>query len=1374
MTTEGLNRDFNPLNQPENSYRHALNGVISKELGSIISEEGNIKVTSIPFNIVGKQFIDNNRIILFLTDETNSEIGLFDGNQYKTLFSDTALNFSKDFPIDTVFDSSDNSVYFTDNSNPVRKIEVEKTYSSVDELNIFFSSATFPTLTVNTISQSGGSLKSGEYTIFIKLFIGDSVASDYIQLSEKSVFDNKIKKGAFFFSTDSLLSNNRIDITISNIDTTVFDSYELVVVRRTEGVVDSPRVFGTFQANQQTRNHLITSIENKSTKALDEIVIDPIQITKSKSIDILQNKLWLANYETHKEDIGYQKFANNIKVHLVTKDIPFANGGNDTSFDEAFRSVNRSFTIASKNKTYKSGDVYAFYISFVLKSGKETVKYFISGQPVTENDASITNTNILTNAPGAKQFHFDPGKNSTTGMGYWENQDEFYPDGEDWKIFDVDTSGNPVEIGTLEGQKVRYHQFPLPSTYMFSNTYHNATYKVSGIELRDVKIPDSMLSDIIGIKIYRADKKDTDKTVLAQSIMVPEDIDIPKNATYIPDRYLSKHTTGVVDTTLTKKPVFYSLDLYNENENNLNRVTHIRKRAQLKGHAHVRRPDADKDYAFLDLRKRPVVPTALITDQEFSVIIDMDVAIDPNKDVLSVYDFTFNENNLTLQATVQNPTSGVSADGDIIIQGLADSIIRISDMGGAAIDTVGAAIRDAINNSGTTKVSATYDNINNILTFTVDEIQSSKVTQSLLGITNIESGKTSTELSTTDQEVTAKKSSGLIIGELLESDSFDKMMEDADIKRITWDTSGNIVEDFTAGTVELQWLVDMMVFNPNLYLGEQILVFTGFYSTDIEALNPQNSTAFTGTLGPVFGGDTYLVNQGLRSYQIHDDLSQRDIAVVYYPCESYINWEHRRKGNAFGQIFFPGQDYEDWWTLEDAEPDSNNPNYIDFLEEFSFDEDIKPSFPFTIDDKPDIEFPFSLAASQKGDFNTFLIQDSTTISKDHGQIIKVKALRENFIIHFTDVSFISRTGGELAVGNKKAFLGSGNIFEVPPVVLSTDEGNYGGLFSNDSSILTNQGYFFVDPSSGRIFVFGEQLQELNTGLRDYFQNNLHFKVISFGASLNDLPKDHFNCRIGYDPSLDSKRILISCTQKAPTQTFLDAVQNEFITDGSQVLTSVRWSEQLKAFESTDGTTVTELAWTDTNWFEQRSFTLSFDIDLGKWISFHSYFPDNYLRLSNSFFSVKTNSIWKHNEGARGSFYGQVSPFEFESVFNRDPATNKLILNIRILADILNSQGNSVNDFFDYLRVFTQKQDTGLVNLITYPNIGSNVRDVEGDWLFNKVRDISNPDGSVDSTKNWYEKRLFISKFVRIFVQYTGTNVIKLHNITSNFKPSIRQ
>lgn len=220
-------------------------------------------------------------------------------------------------------------------------------------------------------------------------------------------------------------------------------------------------------------------------------------------------------------------------------------------------------------KGYRRGEVYAFYISFVLKDGSESFAYHIPGRDIVspiEDDWTtfqalsggygayntfVKTSEITDTDPNARVYqYFDTSYigsvPSSSNMGYWKNLSERYPGTRDFEIWTVGPSGESIYTGkTLEGNNVRHHRMPSNHnnsySYVVKDTYFGAVpledgsytttpdgnrvfndkVRILGIKLQNITIPKFILKQVQGYKIYYAKRTQGNKTIIGQSGVHP-------------------------------------------------------------------------------------------------------------------------------------------------------------------------------------------------------------------------------------------------------------------------------------------------------------------------------------------------------------------------------------------------------------------------------------------------------------------------------------------------------------------------------------------------------------------------------------------------------------------------------------------------------------------------------------------------------------------------------------------------------------------------------------------------------------------------------------------------------------------------------------
>lgn len=150
-----------------------------------------------------------------------------------------------------------------------------------------------------------------------------------------------------------------------------------------------------------------------------------------------------------------------------------------------------------------------------------------------------------------------------------------------------------------------------------------------------------------------------------------------------------------------------------------------------------------------------------------------------------------------------------------------------------------------------------------------------------------------------------------------------------------------------------------------------------------------------------------------------------------------------------------------------------------------------------------------------------------------------------------------------------------------------------------------------------------------------------------------------------------------------------------------------------------------------------AFTVAYDEINGGFSSFHSYYPNIYLKYGNTFFSTKPdeqNKIYLHDAGSETTYYGTKFYPNISMVMNYDLNTSKIFEAVQVVSDkqpyridfTVSSKNGSGNNYVSYLEQgdFEQREDLWYSSIKNESNTtGLNSDDTSrlfGKWLKMKL------------------------------------------------------
>jgi hypothetical protein len=542
----GMVKDPLDMFKKNDTYTHARNITTflpDGQLGGRSSEPANIPSAFVPYTIIGSIFLGDGDWVIFSTNNTISEIGIFseNSNSYSTLMNDavtivsinpltgtfySGLGFNTSNLItgaarrgyDCGFD-----VYWSDGGrNPDRMLNTATcpyntavnslvpnpwiqncttvssciTCTNTNKIDIqqlrLAPLYTVPCLKL-TRSAGPGQLLNGSYQVCVAYAVNGIKCSDYIAFSDVySVFSHIGIGGAF-------------TLNISNIDDSTkirFTEMEVVVISMVNNQIEAKRL-GIYSTSQENIN--IDNIDRTLINIpIEKLPINNPAIVSSDAIFPLSNYLTRVGPK-ERPDFNYQPLANKIKTYWAAVEYPedyYQKGGNEYGM----------------NVSYLRGERYALYIRFVYNTGDRSASYHIPPSPVPVPASGATVS--AWGGPGAPLV---PGSIRTVAYGrtgvYVST--ERYPD----------RDYSPSVWGPLCGQQIMHHVMPDQSLgrklshfnpFITPALDEKSTISIIGLYFDNIAPPvdnaGNIIPDIVGYEILRS-VRDGHQSILAKGMI---------------------------------------------------------------------------------------------------------------------------------------------------------------------------------------------------------------------------------------------------------------------------------------------------------------------------------------------------------------------------------------------------------------------------------------------------------------------------------------------------------------------------------------------------------------------------------------------------------------------------------------------------------------------------------------------------------------------------------------------------------------------------------------------------------------------------------------------------------------------------------------
>jgi hypothetical protein len=383
---------------------------------------------------------------------------------------------------------------------------------------------------------------------------------------------------------------------------------------------------------------------------------------------------------------------------------------------------------------------------------------------------------------------------------------------------------------------------------------------------------------------------------------------------------------------------------------------------------------------------------------------------------------------------------------------------------------------------------------------------------------------------------------------------------------------------------------------------------------------------------------------------------------------------------------------------------------------------------------------YSLVQGLEQRYDNWLLYLANNYKDFTSEITAIKPIAKNgamlFFENESPIQFLGADQLQLDSGTKVT-VGDGGLFSQPlqNIVNSDQPHEYGSCQNRLSIINTPAGLYWICQNQGKIFSYTGQLEEISqNGMKWWFEEFLPYKILEDFPDYDCLDNTivGVGCQSVYN---NSDGILYFCKRDFKLKSEYEGQITYNPRSGNFSLKEVFGSINLG----------------DPRYFDDASWTVSYDPKAKAWISFHDWHPNLTLPTKNTHITTKNAGIWLHNDRSDlyCNYYGINYPFEVEMVTPTGQAVNTL-RSVEYMMEVYEWGPNGVDrhhvlDFnFDRAVLYNTEQISGELDLnlvpknnapelLTYPRVLPNFIEIlyskeEQKYRFNQFWDITDDRG----------------------------------------------
>jgi hypothetical protein len=277
---------------------------------------------------------------------------------------------------------------------------------------------------------------------------------------------------------------------------------------------------------------------------------------------------------------------------------------------------------------------------------------------------------------------------------------------------------------------------------------------------------------------------------------------------------------------------------------------------------------------------------------------------------------------------------------------------------------------------------------------------------------------------------------------------------------------------------------------------------------------------------------------------------------------------------------------------------------------------------------------------------------------------------------------------ELEGSGRKITIGDGGLFAQDPREIMPTDNNYAACNSPYAFSNTHLGRFYPSERQGRIISFTESLDDITRqGMSYWCKNYMPIFLYKYFPTYPQI--ENPIAGVGYLTVFDSFYETVYITKRD-------------FSPKKELIKDIIWDTVDKTFKYKG----LSIKLSDSTYFKDISWTLSYSPLEKAFISWHDWHPDWVIQTDNHFLTVKGEKVYKHNERFDSfcNFYEKDYPFEIEFVSNSGQQVQvarclEYMLEVYNYKNFGRDRFHAHHENFSHLIVHNTEQMSPLLNLV---------------------------------------------------------------------------